>query len=80
MAGFFFPYIANWKGRKTAILFALALGGGGMVVTGAANKIEIIMVFIALVGFAFSGFEILAILYTSELSGKKFTRKTMLIN
>ena len=71
LAGFFFPYIANWKGRKIGILFAMLLGGGGMVIIGAATRIELIMVFIALVGFSFSGFEILAILYTSELSGKR---------
>jgi len=70
LAGFCFPYLANWKGRKMAIYISVALGGVGMVVIGAANHIAIVMVFIVLAGIAFGGFEIIAIVYTAELSGE----------
>jgi len=52
-----------------AIYISVALGGLGMVVIGAANHIEIVIVFIVLAGIAFGGFEIIAIVYTAELSG-----------
>jgi len=76
LAGFFFPYLANWKGRKLAIYISVALGGVSMVVIGAAHRIEIVIVSIVLVGIAFGGFEIIAIVYTAELSGNSFRIKS----
>lgn len=44
-------------------------GGISMILIGIANSIELVMVFIFLAGFTFSGFEILCLVYTSEISG-----------
>ena len=76
LAGFCFPYLANWKGRKIAIYLSVVLGGLGMVVIGVAPRVEIVIVLIVLVGLAFGGFEIIAIVYTSELSGDDFRTKS----
>jgi len=75
LAFFFFPYIANSKGRKFSILVANIISGVSALAVAFSPNIEFMMVFLVLGGFAFSGFEILIFVYTAEVSGIFFRMK-----
>ena len=69
LAFFFFPYIGNMKGRKYGITIANIMSAVSALVIGLSNNIYVVMVFITIGGFAYSGFEILCFVYTGEASG-----------
>lgn len=72
LAFFFFPYFGNWKGRKNGILLANIISGISALAAAFSPNVEIMTIFLILGGFAFSGFEILIFVYTSEVSGERF--------
>jgi len=72
MAGFLFPYLADSKGRWKGIIAAILIGGVSSIICAIAPDIKILMLFMFLAGFGFSGFETLAYVYNSEVSGQRY--------
>jgi MFS family permease len=69
LAGFVMPYIANWRGRKTAIFVSIALSVISLITMAVSPYIELLIIFLIITGLAFSGFEIMSFVYTAEASG-----------
>lgn len=72
LAGFVIPYIANWRGRKTAIFVSIALSVISLITMAVSPYIELLIIFLIITGLAFSGFEIMSFVYTAEASGIVF--------
>ena len=69
IAGFFFPQYSEAHGRKKAIHLALFLSGTSILVAGLTQSIGQFMFFLITAGMGLNGFEILSLVYVTEISG-----------
>ena len=67
-----FPFISDKFGRKKSMFYAILFGGILMCLTGLAMRFWQLKILFFLIGFSITGYEVISLVYVTEISGNTF--------
>jgi len=74
-----FPKISERRGRRVAIIAAVALSGVSMLFLSFSSHIEIFIVLFFIAGVGLNGFQIILFVYITEVSAIRFRNNSSVI-
>lgn len=79
MSGLSISILSDWKGRRPLLLISMLISTVSMCLMGVAPNILVCCVLFFFSGFGFAAQEVLSLVYSSEISGKRFRNHSMVI-
>ncbi len=77
LSGVSVSILADWKGRRIALLVSVLVTAGAMSLMGLAPNMLVCCALFFVAGFGFAAQEIVSYVYSAEISGRRFRNHSM---